>query len=288
MKIPGKKIADFFIRVLKKSIKKNKKPTLAVILADNNPQQLSFVKSKEKVAKKIGINFILHHFKSAPSFEQFLCFIKKISSDKNIHGIVIQQPLPSKLMTQSLYTYIPKEKEIEGHHPKSPFLPPIGQAVLIILKYVFISKKIDKNLFIDLKKDLYVFKEIFRRKKVVLIGKGLTGGKPIGETLSKAKINYINIHSKTPNPQEYYKEADVIISAVGKKILTPEVLKPGVVLINIGLHKEGERLKGDYEEKEIEKIASYYTPIIGGTGILDVVCLYKNLIDGFKIFTLPE
>lgn len=283
MKIPGEKIAKFLIKLLKKSIKKNQKITLAVILAGENPEQISFIKSKEKIAKKLGINFKFIHLKKTPSFQEFLSFIKKLASDKDINGIVIQQPLPAKLMTESLYTYLPKEKEIEGHHPKSPFLPPIGQAVLTILKYIYITKKINKEILINLEKDTSIFKKIFHNKKVVLIGKGITGGKPIGKTLSKAKINYLNIHSKTPNPEFYYKEADVIISAVGKKILAPEMLKPGVVLINVGLYKEGNKLKGDYEEKEIKKIASYYTPIIGGTGILDVVYLYKNLIDSFNL-----
>ena len=118
---------------------------------------------------------------------------------------------------------------------------------------------------------------------MVLIGRGITGGTPIGKTLTVARINYINVNSITPDPHSYYKEADVIISAVGKKIINPDMLKPNVALINVGLRKENGNLKGDYEEKEIKKIASFYTKTPGGVGPIDVLYLYKNLIDAAKL-----
>jgi methylenetetrahydrofolate dehydrogenase (NADP+)/methenyltetrahydrofolate cyclohydrolase len=191
--------------------------------------------------------------------------------------------LPSNLETDTVYNYIPDVKEIEGVKNKSPFFPPIGLAVLTVIKHIYQKGKVSPSLFVDLDRDREFFKKTFKNKRVVLVGRGITGGRPIGKVLTEAKINYIGLSSKTPNPESYYKSADVIITAVGKKVLTPSMLKPGVVLINVGVRKEKGRLKGDYEESEIKNVASYYTPTPGGVGPIDVVYLYKNLVDSAKL-----
>lgn len=284
MKIDGKKIARSLLLYQKKILKKLKqKPTLAVILIGESAEQLSYVKIKQKTAKELGINFIFYHYKKSPSFENFLKKIKKISSDPQINGLVIQQPLPSQLDTLSIYDYVDKKKEIEGFSEKSPFLPPIGKAVLTILKFISLKNKNGEQLVINEKKDQNLFKKILKNKKIVLVGIGKTGGTPIGKTLNFFKVNYLVVNSKTVEKEKYLKEADIIITAVGKKLIMREFLKPGVILINVGLRKENNHLKGDYEEKEIKKVASYYTPTPGGIGPVDVTYLYQNLIEAYQL-----
>lgn len=283
MKINGKKIAQILLTYEKKILKGiGKKPTLAVILVGESYEQLSFVKIKQEIAKKLGIKFIFHHFKKPPFFETFMHQIKEITNNPKINGLVIQQPLPSQLNTLSLYDYINPKKEIEGFSEKSPFLPPIGQAVLTVIKFIYLKSEKAEKLMINSEKDLKFFKKILKNKKIVLVGTGLTGGTPIGKTLNFFKINYLVINSKTTEPERYLKEADIIITTVGKKVIKPNFLKPGVILINVGLRREKNRLKGDFEESEIKKIASFYTPTPGGVGPIDVAYLYKNLIDGLK------
>lgn len=287
MLILGKKIALTLERIIKKEVvvlkKRKKNLKLIAFVVGRQNEQLSFVKIKSKLARKLKIGFELVHLKNTPSFEEFMHIIKEKSLDPSVTGIIIQQPLPAQLSTESLYDYIPVAKEVEGHKHKSTFFPPIGLAVLTVLKYVFASSKLDSNLLVDLKKDMGFFRKTFRNKKVVLLGRGFTGGKPIGHTLTEAKINFININSQTPDPETYLKEADVVITAVGKKVVTKDMLKPGVVLINVGLRHEGPSLKGDYEEKEIKNIAGFYTPTPGGTGPIDVLYLFKNLVDAAKL-----
>lgn len=283
MKINGEKIAQILLAYHKKTLKKiGKKPTLAVVLVGQSPEQLSFVKIKEKIAKKLGIKFLFYHLKKTPFFEAFMHKIKEIANDPKINGLVIQQPLPSQLDTLSLYDYINPKKEIEGFSEKSLFLPPIGQAVLTVIKFIYLKTQKAEKLMINSEKDLKFFKKILKNKKIILVGTGKTGGTPIGKTLNFFKINYLVINSKTTKPEKYLKEADIIISAVGKNVIEPNFLKPGVILINVGLRRENNRLKGDYEEKEIKEIASFYTPTPGGIGPIDVACLYKNLIDALK------
>lgn len=288
MLIDGTKIASYLQKLLKKEVlklKKKKHPHLIVFLAKESPEQLSFVKIKSRHAREIGAGFELINFKSTPSFQKFASLLKEKSIHQETTGTIIQQPLPQELSTDSIYNYIPDVKEIEGVKKKSPFFPPIGLAVLTMIKFIYGKGKLTPDLFVDIDRDRVFFKKLFKNKKVVLVGRGITGGKPIGKILTDVKINYISINSQTPNPESYYNGADLIITAVGKKIIEPSMLKPGVVLINVGMRKEGSRLKGDYDESEIKNIAASYTPTPGGVGPIDVVYLYKNLIDATKLQT---
>ncbi len=283
MKIPCQEITESIKKNLIKRVKalkkKKKTPKLLTILIGESPAQLSFVAIKQRTAKEIGIKFEFLHLKETPEFLDFANLLKQKSSDKEITGIIIQQPLPSKLFTETLYNFINPLKEIEGHQNKTTYLPPLGLAVLTALKYVYQHGKISDHLIIDSRSDAVFFKNVLKHKRVVLVGRGITGGQPIGKTLSFFRINYINVNSITTDPDQYYKEADVIIIAVGKKVLTANNIKPGVILINAGLRRDKGKLKGDYDEDEIKNIASYYSTTPKGIGPIDVLYLYKNLID---------
>ncbi len=287
MHIPGKKIAEAFEKILKRDVLllKKKKITLKLVtfLIGTSADQLSFVAIKKKTAERIGVNFEFVHLKKAPNFQPFIRHIKERSDDPTTTAIIVQQPLPGGISSESIYDFVATPKEIEGHKRKSPFEAPLGLATLTLLKYAYGHKKLDKNLFVNLLSDRSFFKQIMKNKRVVLVGRGQTGGQKIGKVLSAAGINFINVNSQTPNPQEYYKAADVIITATGKRVIRASDLKPGVVLINAGVRRESGRLKGDYDESEVKKIASYYTPTPGGIGPVDVIYLYKNLVDAARL-----
>lgn len=284
MFIDGKKIANNLLAILKKDRKTIKKPIgLTVFLVGNAPEQLSFVKIKSEMAKALKINFKLIHLIRTPNFIDFANLLKKEVMNPEVTGIIIQQPLPAQLSTDSIYDYIPLLKEVEGHKKKTEFIFPLGLAVMTIIKYIYDGKRKQDIVFVDMKRDRILFKNVLKSKKVVVVGRGITGGKPIGNTLGNLNINYISINSTTVDPESYFKTADLIITATGKKVISPEMLKPGVVLINTGVRKENGKLKGDYEESEIKDIASFYTPTPGGSGPIDVVYLYKNLIDAAKM-----
>lgn len=285
MKIDGAKIASYLQKVLKKEVSKIKKnkPHLVVFLAKEDSDQVSFVKIKSKLAQKIGVGFELIKYEKPPQFIKFATAIRERSHAEKTTGVIIQQPLPSNLATDSIYNYIPDLKEIEGVKKKSPFCSPIGLAVLTVMKFIYGKGKYTPDLFVDINRDRVFFKKLFKNKRVVLVGRGITGGRPIGKMLTEAKINYISLNSKTPSPESYFQNADLIITAVGHKVIEPSMLKPGVVLINVGMRNDGGKLKGDYEESEIKNIASSYTPTPGGVGPIDVVYLYKNLIDATNL-----
>lgn len=290
MEISGREIADIILDDLKKKLtslskKAKKKPKLVVFSVRPQEEDLMFIKTKQKAAEKIGADFELYHFKRMPRFEDFAVKIRQLCETDSTTGVVIQKPLPAQLTTETLYNYIPINKEIEGHKYKSPFSPPIGLAVLTVLKYIYATgrKKTISNVLVDPAIDRDFFKKICKKKRIVVMGKGETGGKPIGDVLSILKINYINTHSKTPTASPFYNEADIIIPAVGKKVLTPSMLKKGVVLISVGTRREKDQWRGDYDTDEIKDIASFYTPTPGGIGPLDIAYLMYNLVEAFKL-----
>lgn len=287
MIIPCKQIAQELERELKKEVaelkKKKKSIKLVVFLIGSAPDQLSFVKIKQNTAHRIGVKFEFIHLKNTPPFEKFARLIKETSHNPETTGIIIQQPLPSQLSTDSIYDFIDIKKEIEGHRRKTEFYSPLGLAVLTLLKHLYITPKIDKKLFVEMKKDLGELKKALKHKKIVIIGRGPTGGRPVGKVLTDAKINFVSTNSETINPIEYYREADIILTASGKKVITANMVKKGAVLVNIGIRKEGGKLKGDYDEKEVKDIAAFYTPTPGGIGPLDVLYLFKNLIDASRM-----
>jgi methylenetetrahydrofolate dehydrogenase (NADP+)/methenyltetrahydrofolate cyclohydrolase len=283
MQIPGKAIAEEIEKHLHPQVEmlksKGKTPHLVAIVVGDIEEQLSYIASKRKVAERLGILFELVHIPSTPSFEVFMQHLKKYSQNPDVTGIIIQHPLPAQLQTDSIYNFITNFKEIEGHKLKTPFIPPISLALLTTLKYVFGDNTLGSNTILDPKIDLPIIKKAIKGKRIVIAGRGITGGQPIGKTLNFLRINYMSINSQTYDPGQYYRDADIIITAVGKKVINPQDLKPGVILINVGLRRDNDSLKGDYDEKEIEHIASYYTSTPGGIGPIDVMYLYKNLID---------
>ena len=149
MIIPCKKIAQELERGLKKEVKELKKKKksikLVVFLIGSSPDQLSFVKIKQNIAKKLGVKFQFIHIKTTPTFENLIRLIRETSHNPETTGIIIQQPLPAQLSTDSIYDFIDIKKEIEAHRRKTEFFPPLGLAVLTIFKQLYISPKLIKN-----------------------------------------------------------------------------------------------------------------------------------------------
>lgn len=286
MVIPGKAIASLLEEELKQQVQEFKKdhpaPLLRTILIGESTDQLSYVKSKQAVARRIGMGFDFVHIPIVPTFEKFMNLLRKHSSDVHTTGMIVQQPLPIQLQTDSIYNYIHITKEIEGHKAKSPYTPPISLATLTLLNYVYNHTAVDPAVLIHSIEEGAELRKKLRGKKIVIVGRGITGGSPIGKTLNSMKINFMSINAQTINPQQYYKEADIIISAVGKHVIDAIDLKQGVVLINVGLRKEKAGWIGDYVEADVEPIASYYTPTPGGIGPLDVTFLFYNLLKAAK------
>lgn len=293
MQIPCKEFAQTFKFALKSEVKKliiqGKSPNLTTILLGNAFEQLSYVKIKRSIAEELNIGFDFVHFPQPPQFADFLQFIKEKSNDPQVTGMIIQQPFPAEYDLQKIYETITPVKEIEGHRHDSEFFFPLSLAIMSGLKYVFLVQNKQSSTFdlaeclVDMKKDKQFFKDNLRGKNIVVAGRGATGGRPISDLLLEIGLPPQITHTQIAHPENLYQHADIIITATGRKILSPEFLKPGVILLNVGLRLENGFLKGDYIEKEVESIASFYSKTPGGLGPIDVLYLYKNLINATQL-----
>lgn len=266
-RINGKEISEEILKELAKKVAilkaKGKIPHLVIILIANDPSSKAYVGQKILKAKEIGVKTTIVNLSSDISKSKLQKIIEEFNNDKNVHGLIVQRPLPRHIDNNAIAISILPQKDVDGLSPNSPFPMPLAAAVIKLLESINETKKLAS-------------------KKVAVIGKGPTGGEPVIAMLrDKLGVQPLIINSKTQNPSLVTKNADIIISAVGKpNILNSQMIKKGSVLISVGLHKESDgKLHGDYEEEEIKHIASFYTPTPGGVGPVNVAMLLQNLVN---------
>ncbi len=273
--INGKQLATELLKKLAQKFSTlQEKPTLAVIQIGNDAGSTSYINQKKKKGEEVGINVAHIHFQNTINQQELEEEIDTLNMNPEITGIIIQRPLPPHIDTNKITQRVAREKDVDGFRADSPFTPPVALAVLHILSVVAKLASPSSQLL-----------NFLRTQKIVILGRGETAGKPIALTFEKLNIPHSVIHSKTLNREELLHRADIIISCVGKGgVIQKEDLKPGVVLIGVGIHRVAAPsygapiLSGDYDENEIKDIASFYTPTPGGVGPLTVAFLLKNLI----------
>lgn len=292
-RIDGKAIAQEILDDLQKKVQHLKKKGvtahLAIVLIGDDPASSAYVRQKELKAESIGAKSTVYRLPSTVSESELLNLIRKLNEDSNIHGIIVQQPLPSHINTGAIVQIIEPKKDVDGFHPQAKFPMPLAAAVIKILEHVYSSREVspkadESRSSINGDSSRLAsnnnFESWLRSQNIVVIGKGETGGRPVIQALKARGANVVIIDSKTQHPQELTKKATVIISAVGRKnIVTSEMISQEVILISVGLHKgEDGKLHGDYNEEEIASIASFYTPTPGGIGPVNVAMLLENLV----------
>jgi methylenetetrahydrofolate dehydrogenase (NADP+)/methenyltetrahydrofolate cyclohydrolase len=275
MRLSGKDISQKLYDDLKKRVaklqKKNITPHLVVLLVGENPASVAYVKQKQKNGEELGAKVTVLNYKTDVTTVELEEKVKLLNIDPFVHGILIQRPLPDQVDEKKLELITDPQKDIDGFHPDSPYTLPLPLAVVKILEEVFV---------LQTKQKPSGFNSWLKKQNIALLGKGPTGGGPIITYLKTLTVMPHLIDSKTRHPEEVLKKADIVISAVGREnTLKPEQLKPGVVLISVGINRNKEnKLHGDYDEEAIRDIASYYTPTPGGVGPVNVAMLWENLL----------
>lgn len=258
MILDGKKVADKIYESLEKEIEglKEKKirPFLAVVLVGEDPASLIYVKKKEEKAESLGIGFKLYHFPAMALESDILKTIEELNQNKNIHGIIVQLPLPKNIDTDKILKSIASEKDIER-------ISPAANAILEILRFYDID---------------------FMDKKIVIVGRGKLVGEPLHKMLAAQSIEPQVCDSHTPDLQSKTLSADIIISGVGEPgLITAEMVSPNAVVIDAGTAESSGKLAGDVDKSVYEKVAAY-SPVPGGVGPVTVAMLYKNLVEAAK------
>ncbi len=291
MKIDGNVLAAQVLEDLKNRVKELKKrgvtPQLAIVLVGDDPASQAYVRQKDLNGTKIGAKVAIHRLPITIRQDELIDLLSQLNRDQSVHGIIVQRPLPQHINPYIINQSTEPKKDIDNFSEASPYTFPIAAAVLYILRYVFESKGEGKVIDSEAhtrgdkgKNSDESFIQWLKSKNVVIIGKGETGGAPIRAALNELGVPQTIIDSKTSNPDEITKQADIVISAVGKpNVVKPEALKQGAILLGLGMYRgEDGKLHADYDEEKIKDVVAFYTPCPGGIGPTNVAMLLQNLL----------
>ena len=247
-------------------------PKLAVIMVGDNPASKVYVKNKSRVCNEVGIEYQEYLLPENATQKELLELIKRLNQDKKTNGILLQSPLPQHLNINEAFKTITYLKDVDGFTPSSVGKLCIGEDTFISCTPYGVIKMFEEYN-IDLK-----------GKNVVILGRSNIVGKPLIQCCLQKDATVTVCHSKTTNLSEYTKKADVIISAIGKaKFLTEDMVKDGVVIIDVGINRQDDgKLVGDVDFENVSKKASYITPVPGGVGPMTIAMLMNNVIKATK------
>lgn len=249
-------------------------PTLAVILVGTDPASLSYVEGKKQACISLGFGHRDYHLAQNVSEEALLALVHALNEDPEVHGILVQMPLPTHLDADAVIQSIKVEKDVDGFHPQS-----VGN--LLIGHPGFVSCTPLGVLHIL---DYYGLSCV--GKHVVILGRSNIVGKPMAALLmQKGRDATVTIcHSKTENLSHYTRQADILIAAIGKPLfVTESMVKEGCIVIDVGINriedasrKRGYRLVGDVDYEHVAPHCQAITPVPGGVGVMTIAMLMKN------------
>jgi len=278
MVIDGKQLAEELRNNLKEKISKidiKKKPGLTVILIGEDPASQIYVKNKEKFANEIGINSKVLRFDSDITEEKLKDEIKKLNLDENVHGILVQLPLPKHINQRDIIETIDPKKDVDGFHPINVGNLSSGNDTMIPctpLGCFYLIKKVIKNL---------------NGMNAVVIGRSNINGKPMTQLLLKENCTVTIVHSKTKNIEAICKNADLVVAAVGiANMVKADWLKKDAVVIDVGINRmeiDGKKkLVGDVDFENVKDKVKAITPVPGGVGPMTIACLLENTLKAYN------
>ncbi len=274
--INGKELAQEIRTNLKKDVEELRNngiiPKLAVIMVGSDKASEVYVRNKSKACNEIGIEFEEFLEDSSITQKELLDLIDNLNEREDVHGILLQSPIPDHLNIREAFNRISAKKDVDGFNP-------INVGKLVIGEDAFIS-----CTPYGIMKMLEAYNIPVEGKRAVVIGRSNIVGKPVSQCLLNKNATVTICHSKTENIKEIVKEADIIVAAVGKpKFVTEDMVKKGAVVIDVGINRnEDGKLVGDVDFEHVEPKASYITPVPGGVGPMTVAMLMNNVVKATK------
>ena len=274
--IDGKKVACKIKQELKIEVEKLKNngisPKLAVIMVGDDKASKVYVKNKSKACNEIGIEYEEFLLSENTQMPELLDLIDKLNNREDIHGILLQSPIPKHLDIKEAFNNINYKKDVDGFHPINVGKLSIGEDSFISCTPYGIIKLLEE------------YKIETEGKNAVIIGRSNIVGKPLIQCLLNKNATVTVCHSKTKNIEEITKNADILIAALGKaKFVKADMVKNGAVVIDVGINRnELGKLEGDVDFEEVEKKVSYITPVPGGVGPMTIAMLMNNVVKAAK------
>lgn len=247
-------------------------PKLAVIMVGDNPASKVYVKNKSKACSEVGIEYEEYILNDDINQEELITLIEKLNNRNDINGILLQSPIPNHLDINEAFRTISYKKDVDGFNPVNVGKLTLGQDTFVSCTPYGVMRMFEEyNIDIE-------------GKNVVILGRSNIVGKPLIQCCLNKNATVTVCHSRTKELKEYTKRADVVIVAIGKsKFLTEDMVKDGVVVIDVGINRgEDNKLTGDVDFENVKNKASYITPVPGGVGPMTIAMLMNNVIKAAK------
>lgn len=265
--IDGKAVAADIRAQLKDRIgRSGKEVGLAVVMVGDNPASRVYVRNKEKACRETGILSRTYELPEGVSQPELEALIVSLAADERVHGILLQLPLPEGLDARSALAKIPPSKDVDGFSAENLGRLVRGEKALVACTPLGVMKLLESAGISP------------AGKRAVVLGRSETVGKPLALLLLNADATVTVCHSRTENLKEICREADILVSAVGKPgFVTEDMVKEGAVVIDVGINRGADgKLCGDVDFERVAPRTSYITPVPGGVGPMTVAMLLCN------------
>lgn len=249
-----------------------RQPKLVVVLVGDDPASQVYVNKKAKTAIKIGMASEVLVYPATMTQSELMDVIQRLNADGSVHGILVQLPLPAHLCTEDVVSAISPQKDVDGLHPVN-----MGQ---LLSGSRLGARPCTPSGIITLLKH---YQLTLVGKNAVVLGRSNIVGKPMGLLLLEENATVTYCHSKTRNLSALAREADILISAIGiPEMVTVEYVKPGAVVVDVGINRVNNKLVGDVAFAEVSKVARWLTPVPGGVGPMTIATLMANTLAAFE------
>ena len=264
----GREVSDSVTQSLKETLQiLSYKPQLVVVRVGEDPASVSYVRGKDRTAKKLGLSSRVEVLPEETPQDELMALIAELNADEEVDGILVQDPLPSHLDIKPVQEAIDPAKDVDGFHPVNVGRLWSGQKALVPCTPAGMIRIMDHY-------DLPI-----EGKHAVIIGRSNLVGKPAAALFLQRNATVSLAHSRTQDLPSLVRQADIIVAAVGRQALvTPEMVKPGAVVLDVGITRVDGKLKGDVHPG-VAEVAGYLTPMPGGTGPMTVAMLMQNTFD---------
>jgi methylenetetrahydrofolate dehydrogenase (NADP+)/methenyltetrahydrofolate cyclohydrolase len=251
-------------------------PHLAAVLVGNDPASEVYVRNKEKACEKAGLMSTLHRLPATTTQQELLDLVEQLNAQKDVHGILVQLPLPRHIDSTMVLDAIHPTKDVDAFHPENVGLMLQGRPRFLPCTPAGVMKLLEVSNIVT------------AGQHAVVIGRSDIVGKPMAALLlQKGADSTVTVcHSRTKNIGAVCRDADIIIAALGiPEFVRGEMIKPGAVVIDVGINRVGDRLVGDVHYAEASAVASAITPVPGGVGPMTIAMLLQNTLKAAQALT---
>lgn len=275
--IDGKSLAKKIRMELKEEVEKLKSknifPKLAVIMVGDDKASKVYVKNKSKACEEIGVEYEEFLLKDDINMQELLDLIQTLNSREDVHGILLQSPIPKNLDINKAFNAIDYRKDVDGFNPINVGKLVIGEDSFISCTPFGVIKMLEE------------YGIEIEGKNAVVIGRSNIVGKPLAQCLLAKNATVTICHSRTKNIHEITANADILVAALGKpQYIKEHMVKDGAVVIDVGINRADDgKLVGDVDFENVSKRASYITPVPGGVGPMTIAMLMHNVVKAAKL-----